>query len=73
MEYALASTAPIALSDEHLDAVAGGCMGRGHHRGHPGGWPRFGFGDVDINITFITVENSSVSAGENVVIGVAPK
>lgn len=69
MEYALASTTPIALSDEHLDDVAGGCMGRGHHRG----WPRFGFGDLDINITFITVENSSVSAGENVVIGVAPK
>jgi hypothetical protein len=73
MEHALASITPIALSDEHLDAVAGGCMGHGHHRGYTGGWPRFGFGDVDINLTFITVENSTVSAGENVIIGIAKK
>lgn len=67
--------AMIALTDDHLDAVAGGCMGRGGYKGHgkgyPGGWPRLPFGPVQIQLTIVKIEDSTLIAGDDINIAVA--
>ena len=66
----------IALNDEQLETVAGGCgwrgrYGSGRHGGGGGGGGRGRGRDVNIQINIITIEDSVLQAGDDITVAAA--
>ena len=83
MEKEHESTSLVALDDEQLNEVAGGCGGwRRHHGGGGGrgwgGWAAWaarhggggGLPDIDININIINVSGNTFLAGDDNVLAI---